>query len=47
MRLFEKGANENDIHAYTQNGGFSISLNRDLAGNVLFEFESATVDYQL
>jgi hypothetical protein len=52
--LFQKGANENDMHscirAYTLNGSFSETINRDLAANVLFYFGSTlydTVDYQL
>ncbi len=54
MNLFEKGAMENDIHAfiraYTVTKSFTETLNRHLAANILFYFESRlydNVDYQL
>ncbi len=54
ISLFKTGATENNVRnfikAYTQSGLFSITLNHQLAANVLFYFESTlddAVDYQL
>jgi hypothetical protein len=54
MYLFEKGVIENDVHpfiqAYTHPGSFSTTLNRHLAANILYYFNSTLqvgVDYQL
>ena len=54
IQLFQEGATGNDIRhfvqAYTTNGPFYTTLNRHLAANVLFYFDSTlydTVDYQL
>ncbi len=54
VRLFDKGANENDMHScirtYTLSGSFSTTINRHLTDNVLSYFESTLyyiIDYQL